>query len=404
MESSRGISVKINIERLKEHIETLGKIGYIQGKGITREPFSKTYGQAEKYVTSLMKEAGLLVKKDALGNIYGRLEGQKEYPKVLVGSHIDTVPEGGKLDGALGVLGAIECLQILHENNITPEFPIEVIAFNAEEGGTSLGGTFGSKGITGKLDLENPFIMQEIQAVGVDVEKIKECRLDTNKVKCFIEMHIEQGGILDRLNIPIGIVTGIVHIHRYQASVKGEANHAGTTPMNIREDALMKAIKFIEEVNKLSIEKGEGFVGTVGKLDIIPGAINVIPGQVDFSIEFRSLDEDKLRKAEEEIYAFAQGMDRAEVRLHTKNPGVLLNQYIQNQIEKSCKELNYDYKYMQSGAGHDAATLGSMVPTGMIFIPSVGGISHSKEEYSSWEDIEKGSKVLLHTLMNLSKN
>jgi len=393
----------INIDRLKNNIEELGKIGYIGEEGITREAFTDSYYDAERFVISIMKDTGLSVRTDGFGNIYGQIEGQQINPKVLVGSHIDTVPEGGKFDGALGVLGAIECLRTMKENGIIPKYSIEVVVFNAEEGG-KLGGTFGSRGIIGKVDLENPLIKEAITEVDLNVEEIKKSILDIKNTKCYLEMHIEQGGILEEINIPIGIVTGIVNIERFKVTVKGQTNHSGTTPMHMRDDALVKACSFVEKIHQLSKEKGEGFVGTVGKLEVIPGAINVIPGQVDFYIEFRSADDEKLQKSEKEIKEFANDLGNTEVQIHTKKRGVILNTDIQKQIEESCKKLNYKYKYIQSGAGHDAATLGSVVPAAMIFIPSVGGISHSKNEYSTWEDIEKGTNVLLNTLLNLSDN
>lgn len=392
--------MNINIERLKNDIEELGKIGYVKDKGITREAFTENYYHAENFVVALMKDAGLSVRKDGLGNVYGQLKGEKDYPKILVGSHIDTVPNGGKLDGALGVLGAMECVRTMKKNGIINKHPIEVVVFNAEEG-SKLGGTFGSRGAVGKVDLENQLIKKAIKEVGLNIEDIKESILDTENIKCYLEMHIEQGGILDKLNIPIGIVTGIVHIERYKVVVDGKANHSGTTPMNMRDDALIKACRFIERIEELSRQKGEGFVGTVGKLEVIPGAINVIPGRVEFYIEFRSLDHNNLKVAEKEIKEFADRLGNTEVNVHTKKSGVILNNEIQKEIEESCKKLNYKYKYMQSGAGHDAATLGNLVPAGMIFIPSVKGISHSKYEHSTWEDIEKGSNVLLNTLIRL---
>jgi hydantoinase/carbamoylase family amidase len=393
----------INIDRLRNDIERLGEIGYVETRGITREAFTDRYYEGEQFVISLMKDAGLFIKKDGFGNIYGKIEGKQSNLKVLVGSHIDTVPEGGKFDGALGVLGAIECLRTMKENKIVPKHSIEIVVFNAEEGG-KLGGTFGSRGVVGNIDIENQLIKVEIKDVGLNLEEIKKSELDVKNIKCYVEMHIEQGGILDQLRIPIGIVTGIVHIERYKVTVKGQTNHAGTTPMHMRDDALVKACSFIKKIHELSKEKGEDFVGTVGKVEVIPGAINVIPGKVDFYIEFRSLNVDKLKMAEKEIKAFASILGSTDIKVHTKKRGVILNSNIQKQIEHSCKKLNYEYQYMQSGAGHDAATLGNVIPAGMIFIPSINGISHSKNEYSTWDDIEKGTNVLLYTLLSLSEN
>lgn len=388
----------ININRLKQNIEDLGKIGYIEGRGISREAFTEAYYHGENFVLELMKEAGLLVRKDALGNIYGRLEGQYGNPTILVGSHIDTVPNGGKYDGAYGVLAAIECLRVIKEQGLEPLHAIEVVAFNAEEG-NFLGGTFGSSALIGEICFDR-FKKRLIKA-GIDLEEAKKTKLEKENIKCYLELHIEQGEILDELAISIGIVTGIVNTYRYKAIIKGCANHAGTTSMKHRDDALVKASRLIEKIHQLSLEKGEGFVGTAGKLEVIPNVINVIPGEVHLYIEFRSLDKNSLEQAEAEIRGFAKILGRTRVEVLMKKKGIELNKAMQKHIEESCKKLDLSYKYMPSGAGHDAANLGKVVPAGMIFIPSVKGISHCKDEFSRWDDVEKGANVLLHTILSL---
>lgn len=395
--------MRINIERLKRNIINLGKIGYEEGKGITRIAFTKEYEEGRTFVKKLMEDAGLDVNQDPAGNLFGKLEGKEKNKNksILLGSHIDSVPNGGMFDGNLGVLAAIECMQALKENNYDANFSIEAVAFIGEEG-TEVGGTFGSRLFAGELDLSKSDF-EYLKTVGITKEDTLNAKRNPETLKCYLELHIEQGNVLNTENISIGVVKGIVGIAQYNAKVRGKANHAGTTPMNLRDDALVKASKVIININDIVNKIGSPIVGTVGYIKTYPGAVNVIPGMVEFTIELRDMDRNRVLNAMETIKESCNNLD-----LEVEDLGfeweVNLNEGMQHLIEESCKELNYSYKYMVSGAGHDANPVSKITPSGMIFIPSKDGISHSPLEWSNWDDVEKGANVLLNTILKIDKS
>ena len=390
--------MKINSERLKRNLINLGKIGYEEGKGITRSAFTAEYEEGRAFVRELMEDAGLSVHQDSVGNLFGKLEGKDKNKSILLGSHIDSVPNGGMFDGNLGVLAAIECIQTLKENNYDANFSIEVVAFIGEEG-TEVGGTFGSRIFTGEFNATKSDL-EYLETVGITEEDIFNAKRDSETLKCYLELHIEQGNVLIAENISIGVVQGIVGIAQYNAKVKGKANHAGTTPMNLRDDALVKASKVIVNINEIINNIGSPMVGTVGYIKAYPGAVNVIPGVVEFTIELRDMDRNRVLNAMDMIKESCNNLD-FDVESLGFEWEVNLNEDMKKTIEESCKELNYSYKYMVSGAGHDANPVSKITPSGMIFIPSKDGISHSPDEWSDWGDVEKGANVLLNTLMKV---
>ncbi len=392
--------MKINIERLKNNLINLGKIGYEEGKGITRSAFTKEYEEGRAFARILMEEAGLYVYQDSVGNLFGKLEGKEKNKSILLGSHIDSVPNGGMFDGNLGVLAAIECIQTLKENKYDANFSLEAVAFIGEEG-TEVGGTFGSRLFSGEFK-PSKSDLEYLKTVGITEEDTLNAKRDPETLKCYLEIHIEQGNVLNSEKLSIGVVKGIVGIAQYNAKVNGKANHAGTTPMNLRDDALVKASKTIININDIVKKMGSPMVGTVGYIKIYPGAINVIPGMVEFTIELRDMDRTRVLNAMELIKESCYNLD-----LEVENLGfeweVNLNEEMQNLMEESCKDLNYSYKYMVSGAGHDANPISKITPSGMIFIPSKDGISHSPLEWSDWEDIEMGTNVLLNTIIKIDQ-
>ncbi len=392
--------MKINKERLKKHLMKLGSIGYTEGQGITRQAFTPTYEEAKKYVRNLMENIGLKVYEDSVGNLFGKLEGKGKKKSIIMGSHIDSVPNGGIFDGSLGVLGAIECIQTLMENNHTTQYDLEVAAFIGEEG-TEVGGTFGSKCFTGEVSFQEKDIAY-LETVGISKEDIRSAKRSPKTVKHYLELHIEQGNILDTEGLSIGIVKGIVGIAQYKAEVKGKANHAGTTPMHLRDDALVKASKVINQINEIVNQLGAPLVGTVGHIQAHPGAINVIPGKVDFTIELRDVSKERVETAMNLVKESCKDLNLSIEKLEYEWE-VNLDQDIQSEIEKACKDLGYNYKFMYSGAGHDANPLSKIASTGMIFVPSKNGISHAPGEWTEWEDIDKGVNTLLLTLLHLDK-
>jgi len=393
--------IKINRERLKNNLISLSKIGYMEGQGITREAFTDSYTEAANFVKNLMKSAGLMVYEDPIGNIFGKYEGRQKDKSILLGSHIDTVPNGGMFDGSLGVLGALECIQTLKENNYNCKYSIEVGAFIGEEG-TQVGGTFGSRNFAGEFEYGKNEL-DYLSTVGISEEDIIKSNRDPDTIKCYLELHIEQGNILSTDEISIGVVKGIVGIAQYNAFVTGKANHAGTTPMNLRDDALVKTSEIIIKINNIVKELGSPLVGTVGYIKAYPGAVNVIPGKVEFTIELRDMNKEKVKKAMELIMESSKDLDLTIEPLGYEWE-VNMDDEIQRLIEESSKDLNYSYKYMYSGAGHDANPLSKITPSGMIFIPSKNGISHSPEEWSDWEDVEMGANVLLNTILKIDNN
>mgnify|MGYP006282363889 FL=1 len=398
--------MKISLDRLKENLIELGWIGYegdnkklpYGDKGITRLPYTEEYKKADEFVVNLMKNAGLEVYHDPVGNLFGTLTSSKTDKHIVIGSHIDTVPQGGIFDGNLGVLGALESLQTLKENGYDNNYNLTVAVFIGEEG-SKIGGTLGSRCFTGAIELNEKEI-EFFEDKGITAEEVKKAIIDKRKIKNYLEMHIEQGAVLEEERTPIGIVEGIVGIARYKAIIKGKANHAGTTPMDLRDDALVKASRLIIKINEYVKELGGDLVGTVGEIEVEPGAVNVIPGKVEFSIELRDMEKDKINKVIKEVQ---NGLDEGEIIVEDilYEGGVYLDKEVQNAIKISAEKLNYDYKEMISGAGHDANPLSAITSTGMIFVPSHKGISHSPEEWTDWDDIKKGTEVMLETIKKL---
>ncbi len=288
----------INVERLKKNIYEFAKFSD-EGKGITRLSFTETYKKGINFARKLMEDAGLTTKVDSVGNLIGRIEGKdKDEPAIIIGSHIDTVPHGGMFDGTVGVLGGIEVIKTLKENRYYNNYPLELISFIDEEGTAPalIGGTFGSRAMMGLIDVDTD-LRENLKKVNLSEDDVNSAYRDPNTIKNYLELHIEQGRILYDERIPIGIVTGIVGIWRYVATVRGTSNHAGTTPMYARDDALLKSLPLIKGVNDIAKELDKTLVGTVGKINVKPGAANVIPGEVEVTIELRELEVEIINEA-----------------------------------------------------------------------------------------------------------
>jgi beta-ureidopropionase / N-carbamoyl-L-amino-acid hydrolase len=408
----RQSQLRVNGARLIQHLNGLAEFGKNAQGGVSRLAYSDADRQGREYVTGLMREAKLDVSVDAAANIIGRRAGgENNLPPLLFGSHIDSVPEGGNYDGNVGSLGAVEIAQTLAENGITTRHPLEVIIFQNEEGGL-----IGSRAIDGELtekelDLvsrSGKTIREGIKFLGGDPDKLAGVKRNPRSIYAYLELHIEQGGILENEKIDIGIVEGIVGINWWDVTIQGLANHAGTTPMNQRQDALLAAAKFIEAVNRIVTSFPGRQVGTVGRIQALPGAPNVIPGKVILSLELRDLDAAKIKMMYEKIYAEAQQIAQAsKTKFDFKEINVNLpaptDSRIRQLIGEAAKELSLTTKLMPSGAGHDAQDMARLAPVGMIFIPSVGGISHSPKELSRPQDITNGANVLLHSLLKLDQ-
>lgn len=389
----------INVERLKKNIYELAKFSD-EGKGITRLSFTETYKKGINFVRKLMEDAGLTTKVDSVGNLIGRIEGKdKDEPAIIIGSHIDTVPHGGMFDGTVGVLGGIEVIKTLKENRYRNNYPLELISFIDEEGTAPalIGGTFGSRAMMGLIDVDTD-LRENLKKVNLSEDDVNSAYRDPNTIKNYLELHIEQGRILYDERIPIGIVTGIVGIWRYVATVRGTSNHAGTTPMYARDDALLKSLPLIKGVNDIAKELDKTLVGTVGKINVKPGAANVIPGEVEVTIELRELEVEIIDEAIARIKDIINKIgDIALKQIEAKHPS-LMDKNVQLQIERACQSKSIKYKYMPSGAGHDAREMAKKVPSGLIFVPSREGKSHVPEELTELNDIREGVDVLLESI------
>jgi beta-ureidopropionase / N-carbamoyl-L-amino-acid hydrolase len=359
---------------------------------------------------SLMREAELDVSVDAAGNVIGRRAGHDAGLKPLViGSHIDSVPEGGNYDGDVGSMGAIEVARTLAENNVALRRPLEVIIFQNEEGGT-IGSHAIAAGLTEKeLNLvtnSRKTIREGIKFIGGDPDKLAGAVRKPGDIAAYLELHIEQGGVLHSEKISIGVVEGIVGINWWDVTVEGFANHAGTTPMNQRHDALLAAAEYIEAVNRVVTGVPGRQVGTVGKIQAFPGAYNVIPGKVVTSLGLRDLDAAKTKMLFEKILLEVREIEKTtgtkfEFKQTNSTPPAPTDVRVRRVIDEAAKQLGFTTKFLPSGAGHDAQEMARLGPVGMIFIPSVDGVSHSPREFSRPEDVTNGTNVLLRALIEL---
>ncbi len=402
--------LRANGQRVNAHLAELSEFGKNPQGGVSRLAYSDADLRGREHAMKLMREAKLDVSIDAAGNIVGRRAGSESSLKPLViGSHIDSVPEGGNYDGDVGSMGAIEVAHALAENNITLRHPLEVIIFQNEEGGTT-GSHAIAVGLTEKeLNLvtnSRKTIREGIKFIGGDPDKLATVVRKPGDIAAYLELHIEQGGILYSEKINIGVVEGIVGINWWDVTIEGFANHAGTTPMNQRRDALLAAAKYVEAVNRVVTSVAGRQVGTVGKIQAFPGAYNVIPGRVVTSLGLRDLDAAKTQMLFQKIQGEVRQIEKEtgtkfEFKQTNSTPPAPTDVRIRRVIDEAAKQLGLTTKFMPSGAGHDAQEMAHIGPAGMIFVPSVDGISHSPREFSRPEDITNGTNVLLHALLKL---
>jgi len=400
------------LERLSEFGRPVGK-GF--DGGVTRVGFSKEEEGARAYVLGLMREAGLAVRVDAAGNIFGRREGSDpRLPVLLFGSHIDSVPNGGNFDGDVGSLGAIEVMRALDDHKIYTRHPLEVVIWTNEEGHHFGRGLLGSSAAAGLLDQEvlsrrdgeGQTLADWLRRYGQNPDRLASAQIPPGRVAAYVELHIEQGGVLDEKRIQIGVVQGIVGIHWWTCTAEGFANHAGTTPMNHRQDALAATARGTLAVREeVRAEPGRQ-VGTVGYVKLEPGARNIIPGRVEFPVELRDLDAEKVLRIWSRIEKrFAQIAQEENVALTCvplqADKPALTDTRIRDTIREAARAAGYSTLDMPSGAGHDAQQVAHFAPIGMIFVPSRGGISHSPREYTPPEDVARGAEVLYRTLLLL---
>jgi N-carbamoyl-L-amino-acid hydrolase len=399
--------LRINAARLNGWLADLSRFGATP-TGTSRLAYSDADRDAREWVMGLMREARLEVRLDAAANILGRRAGREAWlPPIMFGSHIDSVPDGGNYDGDVGSMGAIEVARTLAEAGMTMRHPIEVVIFQNEEGGL-----YGSRAMIGELTAQEldlvsrsgKTIREGIRFLGGDPDRLAEAVQRRGDVAAYLELHIEQGATLDEEGVDIGIVEGIVGIRWYEVTIEGFANHAGTTPMNRRHDALLAAAQLVQAVNRVVTSVPGRQVGTVGRIQALPGAPNVIPGRVVLTVEVRDLSAEKIEmlssqvRVEGERIASATGTTM-EWRLINENVPAPTDQRVRRVIAEAARRLGLSSRPLPSGAGHDAQDMARIAPSGMIFVPSVGGISHSPREFTRPEDVANGANVLLHSVL-----
>ena len=403
-------ALRVNGDRINAHLTALSAFGKNPYGGVSRTAYSEFDKQGREFVMGLMREAGLEPSIDVAGNIIGKRAGSNAALKpLLFGSHIDSVPDGGNYDGDVGVLSSIEVARTFKERNHTTRHPLEVVIWQNEEGGT-----IGSRAFIGHLpdkDLDlvaksGKTLRDGIRFIGGDPTKLNTLHWKTGDYAAYVELHIEQGGNLDTEGLNIGVVEGIVGIGWWDVTIDGFGNHAGTTPMDKRRDALMAAAKYVQMVNRVVTSEPGRQVGTVGRIQAFPGAPNVIPGQVQATLEIRDLDQAKIVRLAKKVMDEAtkigaeNGTTFTFKETYLSTPAIM-NSDVQKTIENAAKGLGMTTKYMPSGAGHDAQYMAQITPTGMIFCPSVGGISHSPKEFTKPQDVVNGANVLLQTILAL---
>jgi len=420
VDAPRSAHPTVSSKRLRERLEALSVFGRPEGgtfgDGVSRVAYSDADIQGRSYVMRLFREIRLAARIDQAGNIIGRREGADAAARPIVcGSHIDSVPNGGNFDGALGVMAAIEALQAIAEAGVTTRHPIEVVAWSREEGVAFGHGLFGSRAAVGEPvadelgQLWNGMTMAEaIKRIGGDPVHITQARRAPGSIHCYLELHVEQGGILDKAHIPIGIVEGIVASDRSQVVIRGVANHAGTTPMADRHDALVAAAHLTLAVQSVVTAAPGRQVGTVGKLDVTPNAPGVIPGVVRMTIQLNDLSGDKVHRLSDEVKARASEIasaTRTDVEFISigYHAAAATDPAIQEVIVDVSAAVGLKTTRLPSGAGHDAQMMARLGPMAMIFVPSIGGISHSPQELTTWDDCSRGATVLLETILKLDE-
>jgi N-carbamoyl-L-amino-acid hydrolase len=411
-ESPAGDDLRVNGERLNATMEHMKTFGMNETGGSARVAFSDENRAALAYLSSLMSQAGLETRIDVAGNLVGRREGKTSgLAPIVSGSHVDTVPNGGHYDGVVGVMSAIEVARALHEAGFELDHPLEIVVWSNEEGGKT-----GSRSYNGSVEdkefdlaiLSDTTIGDGVRYLGGNPERLSANVREAGGISSYVELHVEQGAFLDKENISIGVVQGIVGIRRWNITIDGFANHAGTTPMDQRQDALYAAALLIAEVRRIITEEPGRQVGTVGSIQAFPGAPNVIPGQVKLSLEIRDLDMDKIETLFQRIRSAANELSgqtdtTIAVEQYYESPAAITDERIKNLIQDSADALGLSAMHMPSGAGHDAQSLAGIAPLGMIFVPSKDGISHAPAEFTSGQQITNGANVLLQSIVRMDR-
>jgi N-carbamoyl-L-amino-acid hydrolase len=408
------MSLTVDADRLRDDLETLGKIGRTQGAGITRTSFSRSDMQAREWYQASCRAAGLNVCVDAVGNMFADTGSDAEMAAVCSGSHIDTVPDGGAFDGAVGAVAALECVRRIAEERMPLSRPVRAIVFADEEGNYSH--LFGSSALTRGFDEEQlramvgrdgDHLVDAMTASGWDVGAFADTRIDPESVYAFVELHIEQGPKLEATATQIGVVTSIVGLGGAVVEFRGRADHAGTTPMTERQDPLLAAADLIAAMPSIAASVSDVAVATCGRVDTAPGSANVVPSLARLTLDYRDPDAARLDTLGARLKAKAAQAATTHGVRYAWLPDLPiaptdLNPQIRSAINRHANSLGLSTLAMPSGAGHDSQNMATIAPTGMIFVPSKGGRSHCPDEDTDWTDVTNGANVLLNTLVELA--
>ncbi len=399
-----------NQSRLQSLIERFSQFGRTENNGVTRLALSQEDIEARKYFQALCEELGMTVTYDDMANMYATLPGKKELPPIVLGSHMDSVVKGGRYDGILGVLTALETVYTLKETDTELDYPITIVNFTNEEGARFEPSLMASGVLSGKFDKEKMLASQDPNGITF-AEALKESGFEgqvENRLKeatAYIELHIEQGPVLEHKKLEIGVVEGVLGMVCYEITVHGESNHAGTTPISMRKDPMFTAANLIVGMQEKLQQLDESLVYTIGRMNAYPNIHTVIPSHVVFTLEARHHDPEVISAVStivEQLPETAHGCAVSSSRLWDRDT-VLFDEKVVEAVEKASQDLHYKEHRMYSGAGHDAQFIASFVPSAMIFVPSEKGYSHREDEYTSYEDCAKGANVLLNAVLNLCR-
>ena len=397
--------MRINRKRLEESMEALGRVGATANGGLNRVALTDDDRRGRDLLVEWMRQAGLAVTVDQMGNIFGQRAGSDSGAPVMMGSHADSVPTGGRYDGQLGVLCALEVIRTLNDRKAATRHPVAMAIFTNEEGARFQPAMIGSGVMSGKIPLEDAYNARDRDGLrlGDELERIGYLGSEpcvSRPLRAYLELHIEQGPILEEQHLSVGVVEGIVAISWSRLTLTGVQDHAGPTPMRIRHDALVAAAEIIRGVREIPRKIGGDMVSTVGRLDVTPNIPNAIPGRVSLSVDLRAPDEHHVTRALGFLDRLVKDAARVEgvtyeLDHYWRVPLTHFDIEVVDTIEEAAKGLGYGYRRILSGAGHDAQYMATICPTGMIFVPSRGGRSHCEEEFTPMDDIEKGANTLL---------
>ncbi|CZQ92847.1 peptidase m20 [Trichococcus palustris] len=409
--------MRANIQRIQDHIETIGRYTATPGEGTTRLSYSEEDRLARAYIKQQMSRYGLAVREDAVGNIYGRLEGTLPgAPAVIVGSHFDSVPNGGSFDGPAGVVTGLEVAALFQEQQLVPAYPLEVIAMIEEEGSRFGGGVLGSRMIAGQVTAAQLAEMKDgngisaaeaMAMLGFHAEKAADALRTAKDTKAFIELHIEQGPVLENAGEDVGLVDTIVGMTEIRVTIEGKAGHAGTTPMPGRADALAAAVTVIHQLPDLALQEQDDTVLTVGKLSVYPNGANVIPSRVVFTVDIRSKNNQTIQRILKDVHNLVDSVARDGITCDIADllymEPVHLSANIHAVLVENSRKLGLKYRDMVSGAGHDAMIFAGFTDVGLVFVPSRGGISHTPAEWTDYEHLQKGIELVFKTIVQLTE-